>query len=379
MNQRVQASNATRAEAIHPLAGSAPTQSFGPHMKVESHKIVATGGKLQRISALDFTKGALVLIMVLYHWIDYFIGSGLDLFRYLRFLTPSFICISGFLISAVYLAKYDTGDPRIPKRLAERGLKILGLFILLNVFITLAFRTSYSGKIVFGDFSVSDLTAVFVTGNNLVAGVGKAAAFYVLVPISYLLLLSAGLVIVYKFYRFAFETAFFVCLLSVLVLSLKGLQSANLELVTIGFLGVIIGYIPFEKINRITRHPYLLVGAYLGYTVLITIWNVKYLLQIVGVCLSLALLYLMGASGNDPGRVRNLVILLGKYSLLGYIVQILILQVLRRVFRLVELGPGMLAVSFFAAVALTIIAVVAVDRARARSTAVDGLYRTVFS
>ena len=87
----------------------------------------------------------------------------------------------------------------------------------------------------------------------------------------------------------------------------------------------------------------------------------------------------MGASGNDPGRVRSLVILLGKYSLLGYIVQILILQVLRRAFRLVELGPGMLAVSFFAAVALTIIAVVVVDRARARSATVDGLYRTVFS
>src|ERR1700683_2255102 len=107
MNQRLQASDPTRAEAIHPATVSAPTPYLGPHMKVESHKIVATDGKLQRISALDFTKGALVLIMVLYHWIDYFIGSGLDLFRYLRFLTPSFICISGFFISAVSLAKYD--------------------------------------------------------------------------------------------------------------------------------------------------------------------------------------------------------------------------------------------------------------------------------
>jgi uncharacterized membrane protein len=34
--------------------------------------MMAPGNKPYRIPALDFTKGALVLIMVLYHWINHF-------------------------------------------------------------------------------------------------------------------------------------------------------------------------------------------------------------------------------------------------------------------------------------------------------------------
>src|SRR5579872_443944 len=76
-----------------------------------------------RVPALDFTKGALVLIMVLYHWLNYFVGPQGDIYKYLRFLTPSFIFITGFLISNVYLSKYGIADPRIPRRLVQRGLK----------------------------------------------------------------------------------------------------------------------------------------------------------------------------------------------------------------------------------------------------------------
>src|SRR5689334_8721443 len=92
---------------------------------------MATSSKSNRISALDFTKGALVLIMVLYHWINYFYGPSDN--RYLRFLTPSFIFITGFLISNVYLTKYGLSNPQLPKRLIQRGLKILGVFAVLNL------------------------------------------------------------------------------------------------------------------------------------------------------------------------------------------------------------------------------------------------------
>jgi peptidoglycan/LPS O-acetylase OafA/YrhL len=348
-------------------------------MMPEDQKTTARDGKIPRISALDFTKGALVLIMVLYHWLNYFVVPGGDVFRYLRFLTPSFICISGFLISSVYLSKYDISDPRIPKRLAERGLKILGIFMFLNLIISLLFRSSPHGKILFASLSIQELVSIFVTGNTMVAGVGKAAAFYILVPISYLLLFSAGLMIVSRFYKFTFQTVFLCCLLSILILDWNGLQSENLELLTIGFLGVIIGHFPFEKINRFVRHPYLLVVAYLCYLAAITLWDVIYPLQIVGVCLSLAIIYLIGASRNELGETRKQIVLLGKYSLLGYIAQILILQFLRRGFRLVDLRPSTLAISFVAALALTIISVAAVDRLRSKSAFIDGLYRAVFS
>src|SRR5277367_1026838 len=111
------------------------TESQANRASVQGLSVEATASapKAQRISALDFTKGALVLIMVLYHWINYFIGSQWEYYRYLRFLTPSFICVTGFMISNVYLSKYDASDPRLPKRLFTRGLKLLAVFLVLNL------------------------------------------------------------------------------------------------------------------------------------------------------------------------------------------------------------------------------------------------------
>jgi peptidoglycan/LPS O-acetylase OafA/YrhL len=341
--------------------------------------MTTAGSKAQRNPALDFTKGALVLFMVLYHWLEYFVSVTGDFYRYIRFVTPSFIFITGFLISNIYLSKYEISDPRLPKRLLQRGLKILAIFVALNVFISLLFSQSYAGRILLTSFSVRNLVAIYVTGNTLIEGSGKAAAFYVLVPISYLLLLSAGLLILGRFFKYIFHTVFVLFLGGILVLDWAGLKSANLELLTIGMLGVLFGYVPIEKINRFVSHSYMVVVAYLCYLIAIKIWNVIYPLQVVGVCLSLMLIYLVGAKAGELGGARKHVDLLGKYSLFGYIAQIAILQVLYRSLRHVNPGPGVLILSFFAAFALTMISVEVVDRLRARSTVVDRLHKAVFA
>jgi peptidoglycan/LPS O-acetylase OafA/YrhL len=340
--------------------------------------MTTTDSKAQRNPALDFTKGALVLFMVLYHWLEYFVSTTGDFYRYIRFVTPSFIFITGFLISNIYLSKYEITDPRLPKRLLERSLKILGVFVALNVVISVLFSQSYSGQIQ-SSFSASNLVAIFVTGNTEIAGSGKAAAFYILVPISYLLLLSAGLLILGRSFKYIFQAVFVLCLGSILVLYGAGLKSPNLELVTIGLLGVLLGNVPIDKINRFAMHSYMIVAAYLCYLILIRIWDVIYPLQIMGVCLSVTLIYLVGAKEGEPGRARKYVDLLGKYSLLGYIAQIAILQVLYRSLRYLNPGVIKLLLSFFAAFALTIISVEVVDRLRARSTVVDRLHKAIFA
>ena len=68
-----------------------------------------------------------------------------------------------------------------------------------------------------------------------------------------------------RFYRYFFHFVFAFFLLSVLALDLNGTSSVNLQLLTIGLLGVILGYIPIEKINNFVKHPYLLIAAYLCY------------------------------------------------------------------------------------------------------------------
>jgi len=316
--------------------------------------------------------------MVLYHWLNYFVASQGGFYRYLRFLTPSFIFITGFLISSVYFSKYKIQGWRISWRLMTRGLKILGLFVLLNVLISLLLKNSYDGTVGSHLFSRENLFAIFVSGNTTVAG-GKAAAFYVLVPISYLLLLAAGVLVVTGFYQYAFHAAAALSLCAVAALGWMGVESTNLELVAIGLLGAIAGYIPLAQISRVVKHLVWVFVAYLFYLGAITFWDVIYPLQIVGVGLTLMLLYILGSISPEPGWLQRHTILLGKYSLFGYIVQVAILQLLHRGLRPLQVQREVTAVSFILAFALTMASVEAVNWVRSHSPQVNWLYKVVFS
>lgn len=339
---------------------------------------IASASKPQRIPALDFTKGALVLLMVLYHWANYFTQLPSKYYDYLRFLTPSFIFISGYMISHVYLAKYAAADPRLAKRLFTRGLKLIAVFLALN--LARAFVVPLLGTGVAGHNwpSLSNIFAVFVSGNFPVVG-GKLISFSILVSISYLLMLSGALIVVYRRHRriFHFTCALFVLL--ILALCLLRTRSYNLELITFGLLGILMGFMPTRAITSLARHPYSLAASYLCYTIAITIWGVPFLLLVIGVSLSVMVIYLVGAGGDYSSKIRGEILLLGKYSLFGYISQIAILQILSVGLRPLNLGLASLTLSLFVAFILTITSVEIIDRARARFMPVDRVYKAVFS
>jgi peptidoglycan/LPS O-acetylase OafA/YrhL len=334
--------------------------------------------KPQRIAALDFTKGALVLIMVLYHWMNYFLILDWTYYRYLHFLTPSFIFITGFMISNVYLSKYSPADPRLSKRLFTRGLKLMAIFIVLN--LARIFVISIMGSVVLvgNPLDPRNFFPIFVSGNLPIAA-GKLVSFSILVPISYLLMFSGALMLPFRVYRYTFHIVCVLLLMSVLILALTGAQSPIVESITIGMLGVLLGFVPIETINNFVRHPYTLAFAYLCYTIAVTIWNVPFPLLVVGVLLTLMLIYLVGTYGAESSIIRGEVILLGKYSLLGYISQVAILQLLSAAFRHVDRGVAVLSISFVAAFALTIVSVEVADRARAKMAGIDRLYKAVFA
>jgi hypothetical protein len=316
--------------------------------------------------------------MVLYHWINYFIGLQWEYYRYLRFLTPSFIFVTGFMISNVYLCKYEATDPRLSKRLFTRGLKLLTIFIALNLARTYIVPAMGTGVVLGNLLNARNIFTVFVSGNVTAVG-GKLISFSILVPISYLLMLSGGLMLPYRFYRYTFHVVCVLLLLSIVVLGFISVQSPNLELITIGMLGVLTGFVPIGAINDFVRHTYMLGLAYLCYTIAITIWNVPFSLQMVGVPLSLMVIYLVGISGSDSGKIRSEVILLGKYSLFGYISQIAILQILAASLHHINFGFAALSASFVAAFALTIISVEITDRLRTKVVSIDKLYKAVFA
>ncbi|MGA2251808.1 hypothetical protein [Terracidiphilus sp.] len=338
----------------------------------------ASSPKAQRIHALDFTKGALVLIMVLYHWINYFIGIQWKYYFYLRFLTPSFIFITGFLISHIYLSKYSAKDPSLWKRLVTRGLKLVAIFFVLNLARNLVVPLLGTGTVGQGFLSLANLFIVFVSGNLPTFGT-KLVSFSILVPISYVLILSGLLIFPFRRYRRTFHIACLVLLASIATLEIFGYVSYNLEYVAIGMMGVLSGFMLIEMLNNVTRHLWILAVAYAGYAIAITVWNVSFPLLVAGVILNLLVLYVIGAYGNDTGLAKNEVILLGKYSLFGYISQVAILQALSAGFQRMHLGFAALPVSFLAALVLTIASVEAIDRARARFTSVNRLYKAVFA
>src|SRR5262245_6271168 len=177
-------------------------------------------GAVARNALFDFMKGALVWVMVMYHWLNYFVSPQGDFYRYLRFLTPSFIFITGFLISYVYLA---AGPPshNVPKRLMQRGLKILGVFIVLNVLRKFVIPASRAGLMPVNPWSLENLVATFATG-NVAAGGTKGAAFNILVPIGYLLLVSAGAAALCRVYKHIVHAALLCFLLVVFVLRMAG-------------------------------------------------------------------------------------------------------------------------------------------------------------
>jgi peptidoglycan/LPS O-acetylase OafA/YrhL len=334
--------------------------------------------KNQRIMALDFTKGALVLFMVLYHWLNYFIGTEGQYYRYLRFLTPSFIFITGFMISHIYLSKYTSTDVRLSKRLFVRALKLIAIFVVLNVARIFIAPALSGANLTKSQFSPGDIVTIFVSGNISSSG-GKLLSFYILLPISYLLMLSAVLILPLRVNRYTFHFVCALMLLLSLILGWTGMKSQNLELVTIGMLGVVVGFRPIEEINKLIRYPFTLCIVYLLYLGAITVLDVPYPLEVAGTILSVTIIYLVGTSKLTSGGAQRVIVLLGKYSLFGYISQIAILQGLEACMRRLGSGSFELVVSFVAAFALTILIVEAVDRARSARKGIDWLYKLAFN
>ncbi|WP_109484798.1 acyltransferase family protein [Occallatibacter savannae] len=331
--------------------------------------------KQNRIAALDFTKGALVLFMVLYHWVNYFIGLEWPYYPYLRFLSPSFIFITGFMVSSVYLSRQRVESFDITKRLVTRGLKILLIFVLLNVGRILALPVLSPGSSAFRQVDEQSIVAAFLTGNFTT----KIVSFSILVPIGYLLVFSGLLIPLFRRFRWTSYVVFALFFLAASGLELMELPSMNLEILSIGMMGVVMGAIPMEKINKAVSHWFAIGIAYALYTVAITRYGVPFLLQIAGTFLTLIVLYAIGLFSSEKSRVRGTIDLLGKYSLFGYIFQIVILQLLAALFR--HRGPDayVLAGTFFGAFVLTIAGVEVLDRARHAAAGIDRAYKLVFN
>ena len=328
---------------------------------------------MQRNSALDFTKGVLVLLMLLYHWINYFVGTEGAIYTYLRFVTPSFIFITGFLVSNIYPAKLEFNYYLIFERLLQRGIKLLVIFTALNMLANLLFSANYKGEMPGVQGFLTLAADIYISGN-------AKSLFWVLVPISYLLPIAGGLLLIGKGSWMFLQAVCCSAVLCIAALSLWSVSSANLEMLGVGVLGLVCGTYPSYRLNRVFERHFVLITLYIAYTVAIAVWGVPYVLQLVGVCLNVSLIYLAGMSRSIMRTVYDRVVMLGQYSLFGYIAQIGVLHFLRRLMDHLDL-PSMLvwSISFMGACVLTIVAVKVLDEARKKFSVIRSMYELVFA
>lgn len=327
-----------------------------------------------RESALDFTKGTLVLLMILYHWLNYFVSVDGAFYSYLRFITPSFIFISGYLIGNKYPERYGWGNRKASLRLIGRGARILVIFTALNLAANMLVSESYKGVMPGLEGFVHEAIVIFGSGNDV------HAAFVALVPIGYLLILTA---VFFVIPNRAVLIVHLICLAAFLCLGFMqfyGRSSVNCELVAIGLLGVVTGLSRIGIVDYCINHPYILMLLYVSYVIALSIWDAIYVLQVIGVWLSVMLIYSIGSRFHGETWIRGQIDLLGQYSLFGYIAQIGFLQLLHR--GMPYLNIGIIAhwtISLTGAILLTIAAVRTIHFSRIKWSTINAVYRAAFS
>jgi len=325
-----------------------------------------------RLAALDITKGALVVCMVIYHSLNYSTDRELG-FEFLAFLPPSFILVTGFLLSNVYIARYSLSDLRLHARLFKRGVKLLILFTTLNVLVQLfvahGLRGHMPGLAVFW----SHWYDTYVSGN------GRLAVFEVLLPIAYLLLVSPALLLVDRVHWIVLPCVTAGALIGLTILEKEGGWSMNAGLMSAGLVGMLLGKLRVSTLNRLGNCVIATLLAYAGYSALVYVHGETYLLQMLGAVLALALFYSMSVRLGADRWISRRLESLGRYSLVAYIGQILILQLLSRWTGHPEPDSPLLLFLFFSTLLLTTVAIEALDWLRGRSAAINGLYKAVFA
>jgi hypothetical protein len=332
------------------------------------HPQAATRPASKRNEALDWTKGALIVFMVIYHAINYSNTYRPVSFQYLDFLPPSFILITGFLVGQVYATKYDLNSWQPYVRLAIRGFKLLVLFTLLN----LANNVVYEKSLYHGFWRMFDNgISIFVWGT------GRVAIFEVLLPIAYFLLLAPLLLWLRAQVRTAVPIMTAVIMGLCLFLESRGIVSDNLILLSAGFLGMSLGLISFDRINRFASLWLPSILCYVGYQVSKKFFGGPYWIQMLGATTTLALLYCL-ARHLKPGHLFQQFVQLGNYSLFAYLFQIALLQAALRILGRPEQWI-LIAGWIVATLVLVWFAVVALDCTRKRNKPVDGAYKLVFA
>ena len=146
-----------------------------------------------------------------------------------------------------------------------------------------------------------------------------------------------------------------------------------------GIVGTLLGRALIKDLDFLGRKLPITALAYSIYFALCFTVGQTYLVQLLGACAALALIYSLCVNIGEAGWSQARLARLGRYSLISYIVQIGILQMLVRLLGRPDVwSMGFFALLFGTLILMTII-VESVEWARTRSFGVETLYKAVFA
>jgi hypothetical protein len=323
---------------------------------------------------LDFVKGFLVVCMVIYHSISCFTTLGYDGTKYVRFVTGSFIFISGYIVAVFYSKKFGLNKKIVCKKLILRGLKLLLIFTFLNIIINLSGLQSH--KVVKFDIALYllNLKDIYIDGNSIYA------VFQILVPIAYLLILSPLFLLFHKWIKTILITVFLLlsayAILNIIFFNLYGL--------IIGLVGLSLGLLRITHELYCIRRKIIIIFIFCICILLMKFLDKNIITYMMGVIIILKLVYDFSKTQDLTKYFNKLMVMLGQYSLISYIMQIFFLQSIYQLFIEQRFGLGyeafviLVITNIFTNIFLVLVCLV-LERLRSEFEFVNKSYKLIFS
>jgi len=259
----------------------------------------------------------------------------------------------------------------ICKRLLIRGSKLFVLFTALNLIINIT-GVGNPNKASLGIENYFDhISQIYIYGNQ------KQAAFLILLPISYVLMISP------LFIAFKSIKAFTSVILSALIVivSILEVKSNIINLGLVGLVGLLVGL----SIHKFMAEQRIQSKVAIVLCLSFVIATMQYfsnntLGYATGILILIKLFYDLAKSIYIKNQIAQWIILFGQYSLLCYILQIVFLQGLMRMFSSQKWGMGYETISIFMATNIFLLMICFLIRfLRTRFKFMDKSYKLVFA
>jgi Acyltransferase family len=336
---------------------------------------VLTPSASSRDDAFDAVKGLLVAAMVLYHVMNMVTTASEGAYGYVRFVSGSFIFVTGLLLSRHVSVGFDRDPSGTARTLMLRGFKLLLLFTVLNLAIQVS-GFGHAAKLRGASAFLAQAQAVYLRGD------GRIASFVILLPISYLLMCAPLFLRAAGPARPAASVIVLIAALALGGLPHGGLGSSVVGFMVVGVAGLCAGALT-RQLSPAQVRPTSALWSITGLVASIVLTAMLYFnLALYAVCVALVIHFMYACARHltPESPLGRWLLMLGRYSLFGYIAQIVLIQLVARGLGHPQWPLGVPAAMFAALIlAMLVVSCLVLQFGRRRFATIDRAYRWVFA